>query len=134
MSRGLAEGCQVVCSPLCGVECRGHSQYPAFAPDRVFSPRSSEVAIWFFGSFCIFLFIICPNCACMHLFLAPYSFFIFCCLLQEMCVQVQVLHCCGKQSQVPDPIWSHLSSNHTGPPMLFLKLIKYVLITEALHL
>ena len=36
--------------PSCGAECRGHAQYPAFAPG------SSRVAVGFFGlfSFCVF--------------------------------------------------------------------------------
>ena len=34
--------------PFGGAECRGHVQYPAFAPS------SSEVAAEFFWSFCIF--------------------------------------------------------------------------------
>ena len=33
---------------------------------------------WAFWPFCIFLSIICPNWACMKLFLVPYSFFVFC--------------------------------------------------------
>ena len=33
---------------------------------------------WFVAFLCILLFIICPNCACVYLFLVPYSFFVFC--------------------------------------------------------
>ena len=58
--------------PLGGALCRDHTQYPAFAPS------TSEVAVGFWP-FCILLFIIFPNCACMQLSLVPYSFFIFCC-------------------------------------------------------
>ena len=32
-----------------------------------------------FRPFCVLFFIICPICACMKLFLVPYSFFVFCC-------------------------------------------------------
>ena len=57
---------------LGGAAYRVHGQYPAFALD------TSEVAVEL-GSFCILLFIICPNFACIQLFLFPYSFFAFCC-------------------------------------------------------
>ena len=51
--------------PFGGVECRGHAQYPAFAPDTLFfPPGSSEVAVWsflnlflFFKKIFIYLFI-----------------------------------------------------------------------------
>ena len=53
----------------------------------------------FFGFFCIFLPIICPNCACPRLFLVPYCFFVFCCW---RCLS-KCKHCshCSKGSQVP---------------------------------
>ena len=51
--------------------CRDHVQYPAFAPG------TSETAVGFWLP-CI-LYIICPTCACMQLFLAPYFFLVFCC-------------------------------------------------------
>ena len=35
----------MVCPPLCGVECKGHAQYPAFAPHSV------KVSGEFFGLF-----------------------------------------------------------------------------------
>ena len=55
--------------PLGEAVCRGHAQYPAFVPG------TSEVAAGFWP-FCILLFIICPNCACVRLLLAPYSLFV----------------------------------------------------------
>ena len=57
--------------PLGGVVCRGHAQYPAFARG------SSKVAVGYFSW--SLLSRICLNCACTWLFLAPYSFFVFCC-------------------------------------------------------
>ena len=57
---------------------------------------SSEVSAGFL-SFCIFLSIICPNCAAYaQLFLVPYSFFVFCCLKKPL------VRCknCSKGSQV----------------------------------
>ena len=50
-----------------GVECRGHAQYPAF------TLGSSEVAVGFFGSLCILLSIIRPNCIYTQLLSVPYS-------------------------------------------------------------
>ena len=41
-------------------------------------PSSSEMAVGSFCLFCIFWSRICPNCICAQLFLAPYSFFVFC--------------------------------------------------------
>ena len=61
---------------LGGVVCRGHAQYPGFAPG------SSEVALGLFVSFLVFLYLpsrICPKCPCKQLLLVPYSFFVFCC-------------------------------------------------------
>ena len=61
----------MVCPPLCGGVCRGHVQYPAFAPDAVFlflffCFGSSEVAVGFFV--CIFWSRIRPNSARLRLF------------------------------------------------------------------
>ena len=56
----------------CGV-CRVRAQYPAFAPG------SSKVAFWIFGLFVSFV----QNWPQLHIhafILAPYSFFVFCCL------------------------------------------------------
>ena len=51
MSRGELEGClRWSAFPFADVECRGHVQYPAFAPD------SSEVEVGLSWSFCLF----CP--------------------------------------------------------------------------
>ena len=75
--------------PLGGAVGSDHVQYPDFTPD------TSEVAVGFLV-FCI-LFIICPNCACMQLFLASYSFFIFCCLRRHLS---RCRHC-SKGSHVP---------------------------------
>ena len=61
---------------LGGVVCRGHTQYPVFAPG------SSEVALGLFVSFLVSVYLlsrICPKCPCMQLFLMPSSFFVFCC-------------------------------------------------------
>ena len=52
-----------------------------------------------FWSFCILLYIICPNRTYVQLFLVPYSFFIFCCLRRHLS---RFKHC-GKGLQVPVP-------------------------------
>lgn len=85
--------------PFGGVECRRHVQCPGFAPS------SSDVAVGFFRSFCIFLFIICPSYTHMKLFLVPYSVFVFCCWRRYL----SSCHHCSKSSQVPGP---SLSQNH----------------------
>ena len=72
--------------------CRGHAQYPAFARNTLLSLRALQKRHLGFWSFCIFLSRICSNCACTHLFLVPYSFFVFCC---SRCKH------CSKGSQVP---------------------------------
>ena len=61
---------------LGGAVCRDHVQYPAFAPG------TSETAVGFWLS-CI-LYIICPPCACMQLFLAPHFFLVFCCFRRHL--------------------------------------------------
>ena len=48
----------------------------AFFP--AFAPSSSKVAVRFLVSLYL-LSRIGPNCTCIQLFLAPYSFFVFCC-------------------------------------------------------
>ena len=50
-----------------------YSKYPAFALG------TAEVAVGFWA-FCIFLFIICPTCVWVQIFLVPPSFFVFYCL------------------------------------------------------
>ena len=60
---------------FCGAVCRNHAQYPTFAPG------TSEMAVGFWP-FYVLLFITCPTCACMQLFLVPSSLFVlifFCC-------------------------------------------------------
>lgn len=72
-----------------GNVCRGHAQYPTFAPG------SSEVGVGFLWSFCT-LSIICSHCSCTQLFLAPYNFFVFCCSRRHL---FRCKHC-SKGSQV----------------------------------
>ena len=60
----------MVCPPLCGAVYMGHLQYPAFACSN------SEVAVRFLVFLYLVLSLICPNCACMLLFLVPHSFFV----------------------------------------------------------
>ena len=71
VARGQVEGwLRYFAHPLDSGACRGHVQYPAFAPG------SSKVAV---GGFGLFWSRICPNYTWMQLFLVPYSFFVFCC-------------------------------------------------------
>ena len=95
--------------------CRGHAQYPAFAPDTLFLLQALQKwQLGFFGLFVSFGSRICPNCACTQLFLVPYSFFVIL-LLKERCVQVQTLQQCSKGSQVPaclTPSGCLLSAHH----------------------
>ena len=87
--------------PFGGVVCRGHEQYPAFAPS------SSDMAVgWllgrfvfgcFFWYFCFLLSLVYPNCAHIQLFLAPYSFFVFCCRRRRLSRSKH----CSEGSQVP---------------------------------
>ena len=51
---------------LGGAVCRGHSQYPAFAP----STSVMTVGLW---RFCILLFIIAPSPSLSHLALFPFG-------------------------------------------------------------
>ena len=59
--------------PLGGGVCRGHLQYPIFAPG------SSKVAVVFFDLVVCSGSRICPSRACMRLLLVSYSFCVFCC-------------------------------------------------------
>ena len=52
--------------------CRDQAWCPVLAP-------SISEAVLGFPSFCILLFVICPSCFTVQLFLAPFSFFVFCC-------------------------------------------------------
>ena len=65
--------------PLGGGVCRGHVQYPAFAPNTLFLLQAPQkwqlgclVSLYTFGSR------ICPKYMCMQLFLSPYSLSVFC--------------------------------------------------------
>ena len=61
------------CVVLCAGAVGGHKLYPAFVLG------SSDMANGLLGLLCI-LSIIFPSCVCSQLFLAPYSFFVFCCI------------------------------------------------------
>ena len=85
--------------PLGGGVCRGHAQYPAFAPDPLHLLQALQK--WQLG-FLVSLYLlsrICPNYSCVQLLLVPYSFFVFCSLRRG--VQVQALQQCSKGCQVP---------------------------------
>ena len=79
--------------PLGSVVCRGHAQYPAFAPG------SSKLAVGFFGLFVSFV----QNLPQLRRNVVIFSPIQFLCilLLEERCVQVQVLQHYSKGSQVP---------------------------------
>ena len=83
--------------PLGGVVCRGHVQYPAFAPG------SSKVAVGFFGLFVSFGPEFAPTEHALVIF-SPVQFLCIL-LLEERYVQVQVLQQSvqgpSKGSQVP---------------------------------
>ena len=107
---GQEEWLRCFAPPFGGV-CRGHGvvkKYPAFAPDTLFLPLALQKWQLGFWSFCILLSIICPNCACTHLFLVPHSFFVFCC---SRIVQVQAL-----QQRVPACLRS-TKQNKTNHPI-----------------
>ena len=70
MGRGAA--C-MICPPLWGCCMQGPRSRPCFCSN------TSEAAVGFFLSFCIFLSIICPNGPRTQLLLVPHSFFVFCC-------------------------------------------------------
>ena len=82
---------------LCAGSCTG----------SCFCSDTSIVAIGFV-IFCVLLFIICPNCTVVYLFLVPSNFFVFCCL--ERCLS----RCrrCSKRSQVPGPSPSQTEGTH----------------------
>jgi len=86
---------------LGGAVCRGHVQYPDFAPD------SSNVAVGFFGGFFPFLFFwsVCifgpefsPTARACSYFSVLCSLFVFCCFRGES----RYKHC-GTAARVPDP-------------------------------
>ena len=81
--------------PLCG------ALYMRSTLLLILTPQKRQLC---FGSFCILLFIICPNCTCMQLFLVPSNFFVFCYL--RKCLST-CKHC-SKCFQVPGPSLSLL--------------------------
>ena len=97
---GVGGGVWVVCTPpwcccvyrFCGVPC--------FCTSRV------AVGLWLF---CVFLFVICPNCSLMQLFLVSYSFFVFCCSRNggDICPGASTLVKISR-SQVPGPSLSEI--------------------------
>ena len=80
---GLEEWLRCFVHPLGVTVCRGHAQYPAFAPG------SSKLAVGFFG-LCIF---------CPEFFPTAVSFsgiqFLGVLLLMDQCLQVQALQLCS---------------------------------------
>ena len=69
--------------------CRGHAQYTAFAPIPLLLLQALQKWQVFLVSLYL-LSVICPNWACMQLFLVPYN--IFCILLlEEWCARCK--HC-----------------------------------------
>ena len=49
---------------------------PSLCCVRLPAQLSAVTGVW---SFCILLFIMCPNCTCSQLLLVPNSFFVLCC-------------------------------------------------------
>ena len=94
------EGLRLFAHPFGGVECSMHVQYTFFAP------RSSEVVVGFFRSFCI-MSIICPNCSSTHAVIISPLEFLCILLLKEMFVQVQ-----ARQQSVPVPSLSQSYCQH----------------------
>ena len=86
--------------PLGGVVCRGHAQYPAFAPDTLFLLQALQK--WQLG-FLVSLYLLDPEFAPTVHACSYFSPILFLCilLLKERCVQVQALQHCSKGSQVP---------------------------------
>ena len=74
----------------------GLALFPAFAPS------SSKVAVRFLVSLYL-LSRIGPQCTCIQLFLAPYSFFVFCCSRKGVPSAVIT----APQQKVPGPSLSH---------------------------
>ena len=95
--------------PLGGGVCRGHLQYPIFAPG------SSKVAVGFFDLFVCSGSRICPNRACMRLLLVSYSFFVFCCWRRG----VSGASIAALQKRVPGPILSRLFCGLLPIPTFF---------------
>ena len=92
--------------PSDGVVCRGHAQYPTFAPS------SSELAV---GFFCCCCFVSCVQNLpqlCMHAVIFSPLQFLSILLLKERCVQVQAL-----QQRVPGPRLSHWDLSPCAIPL-----------------
>ena len=86
--------------PLGSIVCRGHAQYPAFAPDPLILLHTPQNGSWVFWS----LWIFCPEfapTAHAQLFLVPYGLFVFCCL---RCIQVQALQQSPRSQPVSFPL------------------------------
>ena len=98
-----------------GVVCRGHAQYSDFVLDALLLLPALQKWQMGFWSFCILLSIICPNCACIHLILVPYSFFEFCCSRRRLS---SCKHC-SKGSQFPACLTLFLLKSL--PPLLCLE-------------
>lgn len=62
------------------------------------APKKWQLGVW---SFCILLFVICPNWACMQLLavtFGPFSFFVFCCSEEAF---VRCKHCNQRSQAQP---------------------------------
>ena len=69
----------MVCPPLYGVVCRGHAQYPAFAPDPLLLlPALQKWQLVFLVS-CYLLTIILPHCRTQAVIFSPIQFLYICC-------------------------------------------------------
>ena len=98
-------------------ESRGRScTVPCFCSRHLRSGNS------FFWSFFILLFIICPNCTYMQLFLVPYIFFVFCCSRRclSMCKN------CSKGPQVSGPSLSQLYHPEPVSPLKYDGIIMHI--------
>ena len=82
MSRGWQVGwLRWSAHPLSGIECRGHTQSPAFAPGS-----SEGSGVFGLSVFC------CPSFAQLHMHTVIFSFVVSVYpLLEERCIQVQAL-------------------------------------------
>ena len=85
----------VVCHPLGGSMCRNHAQDTALAGE----PRKWQLGCW---SFCVLLFVICPNCN-MQVVIFSRLQFLRILLPEEMLMQVL-------QQGVPAPSLSQYST------------------------
>ena len=86
--------------PLDSIVCRGHAQYPAFAPDPLILLHTPQNVSWVFWS----LWVFCPEfapTAHTQLFLVLYGLSVFCCL---RCIQVQTLQQNPRSQPVSSPL------------------------------